>query len=98
MKFEKRAVVAINLPGQPIDGACVMMASQSKRTGGISVEFLYGRGAYKIGDELQLAPHELRAAVSCQWFANCENPANGTMPHPVLGEVPICERCRKRAE
>jgi hypothetical protein len=32
----------------------------------------------------------------CKWFALCDHPANGTMPHPVLGEVPICDRCRAK--
>jgi hypothetical protein len=32
----------------------------------------------------------------CQWFALCDHEANGTMPHPVLGEVPICDRCRAK--
>jgi hypothetical protein len=36
--------------------------------------------------------------VLCQWYALCENPATGTMPHPVLGNVPICERCAERVD
>lgn len=34
----------------------------------------------------------------CQWFLRCTNPATGKQPHPILGEVPICDRCRKLAE
>lgn len=37
-----------------------------------------------------------RAALKptlCQWFLLCLNPAVTTMPHPVLGDVPICQRC-----
>lgn len=30
----------------------------------------------------------------CSWFAECENPADGTLNHPFLGEVPCCDRCR----
>lgn len=33
----------------------------------------------------------------CEWFALCENPATGTTPHPILGAVPTCDRCAKRA-
>jgi hypothetical protein len=29
----------------------------------------------------------------CQWFAACDRPALGALPHPVLGHVPACERC-----
>jgi len=29
----------------------------------------------------------------CEWFAMCANPADGMMPHPILGGVPCCERC-----
>jgi len=32
-------------------------------------------------------------AVACRWFARCENVAVGVQSHPILGEVPICERC-----
>jgi hypothetical protein len=29
----------------------------------------------------------------CQWFALCDHPAVTTEPHPILGAVPICQRC-----
>ena len=32
-------------------------------------------------------------AEKCQWFALCENPPTTTLPHPVLGNVPCCNRC-----
>lgn len=36
----------------------------------------------------------LETYTVCTWFAACDNLAEQTMPHPVLGEVPICDRCR----
>lgn len=35
---------------------------------------------------------------TCRWFALCENEATGTLPHPVLGDVPVCDRCRAKNE
>lgn len=32
----------------------------------------------------------------CQWFALCENTAEDTEPHPVLGDVPVCPRCKAK--
>lgn len=29
----------------------------------------------------------------CEWYALCMNPAEGTVTHPILGEVPTCSRC-----
>jgi hypothetical protein len=33
----------------------------------------------------------------CQWFALCTNEATRVEPHPILGDVPICDRCAVRA-
>lgn len=30
---------------------------------------------------------------TCKWFALCENAATLTIPHPILGDVPACQRC-----
>ena len=32
----------------------------------------------------------------CEWFAACDNPAGGTVPHSILGPVPVCPRCAAR--
>lgn len=34
----------------------------------------------------------------CEWFALCERKAEGTLSHPILGEVPICRECRAKYE
>lgn len=36
--------------------------------------------------------------TACRWFALCPNPATKTRPHPILGDVPICDRCDKKVE
>lgn len=30
----------------------------------------------------------------CRWFAGCGREATTTQHHPILGDVPICERCQ----
>ena len=32
-------------------------------------------------------------APICGWFLLCGRPAVTTVPHPVLGDVPCCDRC-----
>jgi hypothetical protein len=29
----------------------------------------------------------------CEWYALCDNPAEGEVHHPILGYVPTCGRC-----
>lgn len=31
---------------------------------------------------------------ACEWFRLCANVATGTQSHPILGDVPICDRCQ----
>lgn len=31
--------------------------------------------------------------VACEWFARCTNETSQAAGHPVLGPVPICDRC-----
>ena len=33
-------------------------------------------------------------AVECRWFLRCANDATHTQSHPILGDVPICDRCQ----
>jgi hypothetical protein len=41
----------------------------------------------KLLAERCLAPNE------CEWFAGCGNAATHMEPHPILGQVPACDRC-----
>jgi len=34
----------------------------------------------------------------CQWYALCTNPADGIVKHPILGNVPTCQRCADKHE
>lgn len=34
----------------------------------------------------------------CEWFALCENVAVTAEAHPILGSVPICERCKAKVD
>jgi hypothetical protein len=31
--------------------------------------------------------------TTCEWFALCDNASVGTVKHPILGDVPTCQRC-----
>jgi hypothetical protein len=34
--------------------------------------------------------------AACAWWLNCTNEAVTVEPHPILGKVPICARCRDK--
>lgn len=34
--------------------------------------------------------------MQCQWFALCDREAAGVVAHPVLADVPTCQRCADR--
>lgn len=36
--------------------------------------------------------------MSCQYFALCDNEAVGNVVHPVLGNVPTCQRCADKLD
>lgn len=33
---------------------------------------------------------------TCEWFAACENEADGVVSHPIIGDVPTCTRCAEK--
>lgn len=39
-----------------------------------------------------------KADDACRWFLHCQERAVRSVPHPVLGEVPCCEKHAKFAE
>lgn len=40
----------------------------------------------------------MKDTTTCQWFLMCDRPAVTTVKHPVLGDVPCCQRCADFAE
>lgn len=34
----------------------------------------------------------------CEWFLWCMNEAVGTVKHPLLGDVPTCQRCADKLD
>lgn len=52
-------------------------------------------GSFPGENRMVLGPFEPEAP--CKWFMMCPNAATRTVPHPILGNVPCCERCAKFA-
>lgn len=52
---------------------------------------------YAPRDDLNAPPPTTPAFIvsglACGWFATCDHSADAVMDHPVLGPVPICQRC-----
>jgi hypothetical protein len=50
-----------------------------------------------VNDQERLNEYIERGGA-CQWFALCTNDAIKARPHPILGEVPICDRCDRKMD
>lgn len=44
-------------------------------------------------DVIESARKERQGEPRCKQFALCANSPDGTVTHPILGEVPTCQRC-----
>jgi hypothetical protein len=53
--------------------------------------------ANTIQDMKQLITEKLEEG-KCKWFLRCTNDAVTTEKHPILGDVPICQRCKDKVE
>lgn len=51
-----------------------------------------------VNDRLWIDTYEEEETPTCEWFALCDRAATGTLSHPFLGDVPVCDRCRVLAE
>jgi len=36
--------------------------------------------------------------MECKAFLNCRNKATTTLPNPILGDVPCCQRCKDKMD
>ena len=44
----------------------------------------------------KLVAELVRTYGLCEYFAGCTRAAEGTVAHPILGQVPTCQRCADR--
>ena len=70
------------------------VSARCPRCGRLVGDTMKARPGWSGRLRLALTHHQLTVHERCQWFALCDHLATGTMAHPVLGEVPICDRCR----
>jgi hypothetical protein len=74
----------------PVTKVIVATAPRSK------VQALHKKLQHELGRTF--AMEMIQPPVACTWFALCENVAVTTEPHPVLGAVPICQRCLDKVQ
>ena len=37
----------------------------------------------------------LATPTACEWFLLCDNTTTRAAKHPILGQVPVCDRCAR---
>lgn len=82
--------------GDPDDAAAEAWEAYRKAgyDGAVQLRTRDAQNLHGIWRKLERAAARVKAqAPVCGWFLNCGRPATGTTPHPVLGEVPTCDRC-----
>lgn len=42
--------------------------------------------------------NEIAPGTECQWYLLCTNEATLLEPHPILKQVPICQRCKDKVD
>lgn len=46
-----------------------------------------------VPEDYYADPADVEPVPMCEYFALCDRPADGVYAHPVIGDVPTCERC-----
>lgn len=58
-----------------------------------------GLGMNYGGDDTTAGTDEHNRRVTvCEWFALCDHASAGVVRHPILGDVPTCERCATKLD
>jgi hypothetical protein len=57
-----------------------------------------GFGPVNIWDGERWHAAKYRKHAVCRQFLMCENTAVTALPHPILGDVPACQRCADKLE
>lgn len=78
------------VPASPKDNPLFVQADDPK------MAFLIALRDYNVTSEDEQWLNET-FPNRCRWFMRCQNTATSMTPHPILGEVPTCERCKRFA-
>jgi hypothetical protein len=55
----------------------------------------YGDCEYNVECSEPTDVHDVIPGEPCRWFAHCTLPATHMELHPIIGQVPACDRCTK---